>query len=197
MRDPLLVGERVYLRALAADDARVMAELDAVETDTFMWRMRMPSSPMEHEKWIAEMYRQTPPSSVWLAVCTRHDDACIGVVGVVGVNWLHRTGETASFLGPPAIRNLGYGTEAKHLLLEYCFDHLGFHVLQSVVDEPNTRSAAALGKQGYRLAGRRKWTALKNGRYVDALVFDVMREDWLVARDAWRASRTAAAPVSE
>jgi len=197
MRSPIMVGERVYLRALEAADARTMAELDAVETDTFMWRMRMPSSPMEHEKWIVEMYRQQPPRSVWFAVCTAHDDACIGVVGVVGVDWLHRTAETASFLGPPSVRGKGYGTEAKHLLLEYCFDRLHFHVMQSVVDEPNTRSAAALGKQGYRPAGRRKWTGLKDGRYIDALIFDVTRDDWLAARDAWRASLAAPATVSE
>jgi RimJ/RimL family protein N-acetyltransferase len=62
-------------------------------------------------------------------------------------------------------------------------------VLVSHVDEPNTRSAAALANQGYRPAGRLRWTDVKNGRYVDSLVFDLTRADWLAARDAWRARR--------
>ena len=59
----------------------------------------------------------------------------------------------------------------------------------STVWEPNTRSAAALAKQGYRPAGRMRWFEIKDGAYRDMLVFDVTRDEWLAARDAWRASR--------
>jgi RimJ/RimL family protein N-acetyltransferase len=187
MRSPVMAGERVYLRALEAGDALALAHIDAAETDTFMWRARVPTSPMEHERVIAEMYRQQPPGSLWFAVCTRDGDTFIGLVGVVGLDWVHRSGETATMLGPAEVRGKGYGTEAKHLLLEYCFERIHLHVLKSVVDEPNTRSAAALAKQGYRPAGRRRWWAVKDGRYVDALLFDVLRDEWLAAREAWRA----------
>src|SRR5690349_6280978 len=120
MRSPIMVGERVYLRAMEAGDAEALARIDAAETDTFMWRERVPTSPMEHEHSIAEMYKQQPPRSVWLAVCLRDDDRLIGGVGVFDIDWLHRTGETASELGPPEVRGREYGTVAKHLLLEYC-----------------------------------------------------------------------------
>jgi RimJ/RimL family protein N-acetyltransferase len=189
MRSPIMAGERVYLRPLETTDADALAAIDAAETDTFMWRSREPSSPLEHEAWISEMYKEPPAASVWFGVCTREDDRLIGVVGVVDLDWLHRTGETASLLGPAEIRGKEYGTEAKHLLLEYCFDRLLLHVLKSEVNEPNMRSAAALGKQGYRPAGRRRWTDVKDGRYVDSLLFDVTRADWLAARDAWRSRR--------
>ena len=194
MHSPVMVGDRLYLRAMEAGDAELIAQLDAAETDTFMWRRRIPTSPLEHERFIAELYKQRPPHAVWLAVCLRDGDRFIGHVGVVDIDWLDRTGETASWLGPADLRGQGYGTEAKHLLLEYCFDRLHLHVLMSEVDETNTRSAAALAKQGYRPAGRLRWTDVKDGRYVDEVLFDVTRADWLVARDAWRAGRAAAAP---
>jgi len=197
MRNPIMVGERVYLRPVEKSDAAAIAHLDAAETDTFMWRRRIPTSPLEHESWASGLYRGEPPSEVWFAVCLREDDRYIGFVGIGDIDWVHRTGETASELGPAEIRGRGYGTEAKHLLLEYCFDRLFLHVLLSDVDEPNTRSAAALGKQGYRLAGRQRWAEVKNGRYVDMLLFDVVREDWLAARDAWRASRLEPTPSAD
>jgi len=189
-----MAGERLYLRALEAGDAELVAELDAAETDTFMWRHRIPTSPLEHEHFIADVYKQQPPRGVWFSVCLRDGDRFIGNVAVVGIDWLHRTGETASWIGPAEVRGHGYGTEAKHLLLEYCFDRIHLHVLMSEVDEPNTRSAAALAKQGYRPAGRRRWAEVKDGRYVDALLFDLTRADWLAARDVWRARQAAAAP---
>ena len=191
MRSPVVAGERVYLRALEADDAEVFARMDAGETDTFMYRHRVPSSPMEHAHFIGEAYSQQPPESISLAVCLREDDRLIGSVGIYEVDWVHRTGETGSFLAPDA-RGQAYGTEAKHLLLEYCFDRLHLHVIRSHVAETNTRSAAALGKQGYRSAGRTKWDEVKNGRYIDGLIFDLTRPEWLAARDAWRASVSVA-----
>jgi RimJ/RimL family protein N-acetyltransferase len=193
MRNPVMAGERVYLRPLETTDALDIARADAAETDTFMWRSRIPSSPLEHDHWISEMYRQRPPADIWFAVCTRSTDRFLGMVGILDIDWVHGTGETASWIGPAEVRGREYGTEAKHLLLEYCFDRLLLHVLLSVVAEPNTRSAAALGKQGYRAAGRRRWADVKGGRYIDNLVFDVTRDDWLAARDAWRARRSAAA----
>jgi RimJ/RimL family protein N-acetyltransferase len=194
MRNPIMVGERLYLRPLEAGDAELIAAIDAAETDTFMWRHRIPTSPLEHDHFIAEVYKQVPPRLVWLSVCLREGDRFIGNVGVGNIDWLHRTGETASWIGPAEVRGQDHGTEAKHLLLEYCFDRLHLHVLMSEVHEPNTRSAAALGKQGYRPAGRLRWIDVKDGRYVDELLFDLTRADWLAARDAWRARRAAGTP---
>jgi len=190
MRNPIMVGERVYLRPLEVADAEGLASIDAVETDTFMWRGPMPSSPLGHEKWIAKLYEHRPPKDIVFAVCLKEDDRFIGLVSVYAVDFVNRVGETGSFLGPAEVRDKGYGTEAKHLLLEYCFDRLHLHVLQSFVLETNTRSSAALAKQGYSLAGRTKWADIKNGRYVDGNAYDLKRDEWLAARDAWLRSRS-------
>ncbi|MGH7910398.1 MAG: GNAT family N-acetyltransferase [Candidatus Dormibacteraceae bacterium] len=185
MRNPLLVGPRVYLRAMEPGDGDAMAEADAMESDTFMYRGRRPSSPLESEEWIKKAYRERPPKEVPLAVCLRADERLIGVVGVDDLDWTNRTGETFSFLAVEH-RGRGLGTEAKHLLLRYAFDRLGLHVLQSMVDAPNTRSAAALVKQGYRRAGIQRWADVKDRRYVDMLRFDLTREDWLAAHQRWQ-----------
>ena len=184
MRNPILLGERVYLRALEPSDAEPLARMDAVEEDTFMFRQRFPSSPLEHLSRIQEDYKARPPRGIAFAVCLREDDTLLGLVGVEPIDWVNRNGETFSWLGPAGIRGHGYGTEAKHLLLEYCFDRIGLHVIGSDVAETNTRSAAALQKQGYRRAGARKWEDVKGGRYIDQLLFDLTREDWVKARDA-------------
>ncbi len=192
MRNAIMIGERVYLRPLEATDAETLARITATEADTFMYRGRAPYSPLTFAHWIANLHKQQPPRAIELAVCLTADDRCIGKVGLGEIDYVNRTAETSSDIGPAEFRGQGYGTEAKHLLLEYAFDRLHLHVLWSFVLEPNTRSMAALGKQGYKPAGRLKWVDVQHGVYHDALLFDVLREEWLAARAAWRASRAAA-----
>jgi RimJ/RimL family protein N-acetyltransferase len=191
MRNPLMVGERVYLRALEIEDGETLARYAAGESDTFMYRGRQPQSPIEFEVWLKDAYKANPPPYVEFAVCLRADDRLIGNMGIGDLDWVNRTGETGSYLGA-AFRNSGLGTEAKHLLLEYGFERLHLHAIMSTVFEANTRSSAALAKQGYRPAGRLRWTDVKGGVYRDLLVFDLLREEWLAARDAWRATRAGA-----
>ncbi|MBO0745591.1 MAG: GNAT family N-acetyltransferase [Candidatus Dormibacteraeota bacterium] len=192
MRNPVLVGERVYLRGIEPSDAETLAWLDAVEEDTFMYRWRVPIGPLQRTALAEREYKVRPPRNIAFAVCLRQDDRLLGMVGVIDIDWVHRNGETFSGLGPAGIRGQGYGTEAKHLLLGYCFDKLGLHVLRSEVAETNTRSAAALRKQGYRRAGSLKWADVKGGRYIDQHLFDLTRDDWRRAHQVWVASRRPA-----
>lgn len=191
MRNPILVAERVYLRAVEVSDSEALATIEATESEGWMYRASMPRSPLGFEKWITNLYEDRPPSNVVFAVCLREDDRLLGTVGVYGIDHVNRVGETGSFLGPAEVRGQGYGTEAKHLLLEFCFDHLHLHVLQSYVVETNTRSSAALAKQGYRHAGRLKWTDVKDGRYTDSNVYDLTRDEWLSARNAQASASSA------
>lgn len=189
MRNPLMVGARVYLRAAEVDDAEAVAAMRAAESETFMGRGRMPVSPLFYAQKIAAEYAQQPPTAMTLTVCLTADDRCIGVVGLTRIDWVHRTAETFSQIGPAIFRGQGYGTEAKHLLLAYCFDHLHLYAVHSAVFETNTRSMAALAKQGYQPAGRLQWHNIKDGLYRDLVYFDVTRDEWLAAYTAWQAQR--------
>lgn len=193
MRNPILVGERIYLRPLEPDDAQAIAGFEAQETDTVLFSGgRIPHSPIALRKLFDDAFKTMPPDTVAFAVCLKEEDTLIGQMGITGIDWVHRHGETFSHLAPGGeYRGKGFGTEAKHLLLEYAFEHIDLHVLTSWVFEQNERSAGALAKQGYKPAGRLKADGIKGGVYYDDLVFDVLRADWIEARNAWRAGGKA------
>lgn len=186
MRNAMLIGERVYLRPLEVSDAEELARHAAVETETFFDDGRVPFSPLAYERYFGKLYAERPPTEIQFAVCLKEDDRLLGSVGIDGIDWVNRTGETESFLGLPENRGRGYGSEAKHLLLEYCFDRIQLEMLRSLVWEPNTRSAAALLKQGYQPAGHVRGAATRGGKYYRMRVFDLSREEWLAAREAAR-----------
>jgi RimJ/RimL family protein N-acetyltransferase len=55
-------------------------------------------------------------------------------------------------------------------------------MIYSWVSEFNTRSSAALLKQGYREAGYFAWTHLYQGNYLGGRYYDLLASEWRSAR---------------
>lgn len=178
----LMVGNRVLLRTLEVEDAVQVARSFRQETETFFATGRHVLSAVMLSGFFREQGERVPPSNIEFGVVLRETGELIGDVGVYDVDWVHRTGETGSYLYRPEHRGGGLGTEAKQLLLAYAFDRLGLHMVRSTVWEPNTRSAAALRKQGYRDAGRLRWSGIDNGTYGSTGVFDLLADEWRRSR---------------
>lgn len=176
MDDSGLHGERVYLRPIRIEDAMSLAEASHLEDETGLHEDgRVPMSVLSFESWI----RGLGENEIVFAVCVHGDDTCIGTVSIRNIDRMHGTAETGSGLLRREDRGRGLGTEAKRLALAYAFQTLGLHALSSTVFEGNIRSARALEKQGYRLAGRLTANVLAAGGVIgDTLVFDITREDW-------------------
>jgi RimJ/RimL family protein N-acetyltransferase len=174
----VMVGRRVYLRAVQKEDAEPIARYSRQETEPFWDAGRFIRSAVGFQHWIQEEQKEDPPSNIWWAVCLRENDEYIGQVGLLDLDLVNRFAETGSEINRPEYRGGGYGSEAKHLLLEYSFERLNLHMVRSFVIFPNTRSAAALRKQGYREAGRFNWAFNLNGTYGNAVVFDLLAEEW-------------------
>lgn len=181
-----MVGPRVYLRGLEAEDADVISYWSRREQESAHTNGRSLRSPIAHAAHIQETTKPSPPEWIRFGICLREDDTLIGTCGVLDLNWVHRTGETESDIFDPSQRGGGLGTEAKHLLLDYCFDHLGLHAVNSYVWAFNPRSQAALGKQGYRRAGRMHWATIRHGAFQHDDLFDLLAEEWQMARELAR-----------
>ncbi len=191
-RNAMMVGKRVYLRPEEPGDGVKSALMARQETETFFDIGRHLNSPVMLEKWINDHQKPDLPSWITFAVCLRENDELIGWVALLDVDYQNRFAETGSFFGNPAYRGGGYGSEAKQLLLEYAFERLGLHMVQSWVFFENTRSAAALRKQGYREAGRIHWLYPNNGTLDNFVLFDLLAEEWrAMPRQEWEAKPDA------
>lgn len=174
----VMLGRRVYLRAAERGDLDEFALWSRRETETgFLLGRRMESAAGMVDGW-SDADKGSLPTSVMFSVCLRDDDTFIGGVDLFRIDYQNRFAETGSYFHRPDDRGRGYGSEAKHLLLAYAFDHLGLHSLQSRVYFTNTRSAAALRKQGYRDAGRSTWEELAHGGMINVAFFDLLASEW-------------------
>ena len=185
-KNALMVGKRVYLRALKRSDAESEVAFSRKETETFFDIGRhLPSfTGMSH--WLDGLEKKEPPGFLMIGVYLRENDLCIGSVMLINPDFVNRCAETGSWFHNQAYRGSGYGSEAKQLLLEYAFDVLGLHMVESWVLFPNTRSAAALRKQGYREAGRMCWAYAFEGGFNNGILFDLLAEEWrAMPRQDW------------
>lgn len=183
------VGARVYLRPLEKADAATVALWSRRDNDT-VWdagRWLHTSPGMSYR--LQETQKSTPQEHPRFGVCLRETDELIGSMGLAGVNYFHGYAETESEIFRPEYRGSGYGSEAKHLMIEMAFTTLNLHSLQSKVIFPNPRSAAALRKQGYREAGRLHWNFASFGTFENFVCLDLLASDWLqLPRAAWSAT---------
>lgn len=184
----IMVGKRVYLRPEEKADAKVYAEWACKEEETFFDIGRHLPTEVLHQHWMQSTQEEDHPDWIWFSVCLRENDEMIGAVGLLGVDYVHLYAETGSFFHRKDYRGAGYGSEAKQLLLEYAFDVLGLHMVESWVYFPNTRSAAALRKQGYKECGRVTWLYPYEGNFGNMVVFDLLAEEWrAMPREEWKA----------
>jgi RimJ/RimL family protein N-acetyltransferase len=177
-RNAILVGERVALRVVEPDDSKEISRLLRHETEIEWSGGRWLASPQQFARWYEQAGEKDPPEEIYLAVILRETGTLIGDVGLFGINMFHRTAETGSGLYRPEHRGKGLGSEAKLLLLEYAFDHLGLHMIRSYVDSYNPRSQAALRKQGYRDAGRLQWREQSDDGFSHMVLFDLLASEW-------------------
>lgn len=177
-RCAIMIGERVYLRALAKEDADEIARWDMRDPETFFSLGRGVQSPVAINRQLLEEQKNDPPESIVFSVCLRENDAFIGSVELMDIDYVNRNAETGSWIARVDYRGGGYGSEAKHLLLAYAFDRLRLHMVHSWVLFHNTRSAAALRKQGYTESGRANWLFTHEGKLGNMVLFDLLADEW-------------------
>ncbi len=178
----IVAGDRLYLRPLDPDDAVLTSQWMRQDTEISYPEGRFPHSAVTLGQQTAEIAKASPPNWARFAIVLRENDELIGANGVEDLDLLRHTGWTETEIWRPEHRSQGYGTEAKHLLLEYCFERLSLHAVYSWVSEYNTRSAAALRKQGYRDAGYFAWSDFHKDGFTGGFAFDYLASEWRAAR---------------
>jgi RimJ/RimL family protein N-acetyltransferase len=178
----IISGERISLRPFDPADGKLASRWLLQDTEDVFPNGPDVVNPWAYGQRHVALAKESPPSWLRYAIVRNEDDLLIGVNGLTHLDLLHGNAETESTIFHPDYRNRGYGTEAKHLLLEIAFERLGLHMIYSWVSEFNTRSSAALLKQGYREAGYFAWSHPYQGNYLGGRYYDLLASEWRAAR---------------
>jgi RimJ/RimL family protein N-acetyltransferase len=76
----------------------------------------------------------------------------------------------------------GYATESLKSTINYLFDELGKHRIIASIDPQNVPSIRLFERLGFRKEAHFKKSLFINGKWVDDLVYAVLKDDWIINR---------------
>lgn len=143
--------------------------------------LQMPPYSEQHWMEFLERYHKNKEHQAAFAILAHVGEGYryIGHTSIDKMGWPDGVGTTGSVLFSEDSQGGGYGTEAKLLLLYYCFVLRGLRNVRSTVKAWNAQSLGHLVKCGYRVVGRYKEIVFHEGKMIDELILQVSLEDFL------------------
>jgi ribosomal-protein-alanine N-acetyltransferase len=181
---PLLTGSKVTLRELRASDASsLLAMLSSAEVSRFI--SPPPTTIEGFERFIAWTHRQRAAGQyVCFAVVPNGSEAAVGLFQLRALEAGFATAEGGVALGSP-FWGSGMFAEGANLVLAFAFDVLGVHRIEARAALRNGRGNGALRKVGAVQEGVLRRSLLRNGEYLDQVLWSILDEDWLMAKVTW------------
>ena len=112
-----------------------------------------------------------------LSVILSSTSACIGRVGLRGLDWKWKKVESLSYWLDPRYWNQGLTTEASWILCKLAFDWLGMRRIGSQALDGNPASQAVLRRLGFVEEGREREAVCVKGRCMDMVWFGLLARE--------------------
>jgi ribosomal-protein-alanine N-acetyltransferase len=179
---PVLTGQQVTLRQLRVSDApSLFAMLTSEEVSRFI--SPPPTTVEGFERFIGWTQRQQAAGTyACFAVTVKGFDTAIGIFQVRELEPGFGTAEWGFAIGSP-FWGTGAFQEAGALVLDFVFDTLDVHRLEARAAVRNGRGNRALLKMGAVQEGILRKSFLRNGEYLDQVLYAIVEDDWRATRE--------------
>ena len=175
MRNPFLVGKRVYLRAIEEADAATSYEwISDPEVRVHLASRSRPNTEAQSRAFFANVDGK---SDQVFAIVMRADGLHVGNCGLHDIHAVDRRAALGIVIGQKDQQNRGFGAETVRLLCGHAFDNLGLHKVWLSVYATNPRGLKVYERCGFRVEGRLRDHAFVEGRWVDEIRMGVLREE--------------------
>jgi RimJ/RimL family protein N-acetyltransferase len=175
MRNPFVVGPRVYLRPLDRADAPAFVTwLNDPQVRRFLLARR-PMTLRAEEEFLDSLGQG---DRIAVGIALRDGDRLIGGTGLHDIDPICRRAAFGIVIGEPGEWGKGYGTEATRLMLGYAFETLNLNRVWLHAFEYNERALRAYEKIGFRREGVLRQDTFREGRYWDTIAMAILREEW-------------------
>lgn len=105
-------------------------------------------------------------------------DEPIGAIQLSDIDPWARHAELGVFIGDPAYRGKGLGSEAMRLLLSFAFRQLNLHKVWLTVDADNQTAIRCYDRLGLRRDGVERDAIYRDGAYLDRIVMSILEDEF-------------------
>ncbi len=178
---PVLHAAGATLRELRPSDAASLMELlTTAEVTRFI--SPPPQSIEGFQRFIAwTLHEQACGRYICFGIVP---DGCQDAVGIIQIRQLEPgfgTAEWGFAIGRP-FWGTGLFYSTAHAVMRFVFDEVGVHRLEARAAVANGRGNAALRKLGAVSEGLLRKSFLRNGQYLDQVLWAIVADDWFVGQ---------------
>jgi len=176
MKNPFIIGNKIYLRAPGEGDETAIAisENHPAPRETLFYAR--PSSETDLLKKLRDM--SADPNTVALVICNIETDEVLGLTSFLRIDWVGRMAIFYIAISEEKNWSRGYGSEATRLMVDYAFKTLNFNRIQLHVYAGNEKAVKAYQRCGFIIEGTLRQAMYRDGGYHDFYVMGLLREDW-------------------
>jgi len=178
---PVLKGSKVTLREMRLSDApSLLAMLATEEVARFI--SPPPTTVEGFERFIAWTHRERAAGNyICFAVVLDGTDTAVGLFQVRQLEPGWGTAEWGFAIGSPYWGS-GAFIDGGRLIVDFSFETIGVHRLEARAAVQNGRGNGALRKVGAVQEGVLRKSFLRNGEYLDQVLWTIVDEDWRQAK---------------
>ncbi len=130
------------------------------------------------EKWY-ESYMANRSSCVRCAITENDSDEIIGLVSLVAIDYMNQSAQFHIMIGNEKNQGRGVGTFAVKKILNHAFNNMNLQRIELSVLENNERAKHLYEKCGFVYEGRKRKVRFKNGKFVDMLMYSILKDEFL------------------
>lgn len=174
-------GDLVSLRRLTVKDASTILAF----WNNYEVRQYLPTPlPTSHEEMVSYIESSNEAFSqrkgFTFGIQTLDTEELVGIVNLGNISWISHNGE----IGVLAIYNpdhwgKGYARDAMKVLLDIAFNVIDLHNVYLWVVGYNDRAIRFYEKIGFKVQGKLRELAFRNGKQYDVVVMDILKPEFI------------------
>jgi RimJ/RimL family protein N-acetyltransferase len=181
---PVLKDRRIMLRELVKSDAlSLLSMLSTEEVAKFI--SPPPTTPQGFEKFIAWANRERQAGNQFtFGMVPEGCDHAVGLVQVRAIAPRFSVAEWGFAVGSP-FWGTGLFLASARMTLDFAFRRTAVNRLEARAVVQNGRGNGALRKLGAVQEGVLRGSLLKDGKYLDQIMWSIVSQDWFQAKTTW------------
>ena len=125
-----------------------------------------------------ENYLGNRGNAVRCAITNDESDDILGLVSLVSIDYMNQSALFNIMIGNASNRGKGIGTFATNAILSHAFRNMNLRRIELFVLESNERAIKLYEKCGFVYEGRKRAARYKEGKFVDLLMYSILRGEY-------------------
>lgn len=181
---PIFNGQRMMLRELVKSDATTLLSMLRTE-EVAKFISPPPTTPEGFEKFIAWVIGERQAGNqMTFGIVPEGFDHAVGLVQIRAIAPRFSVAEWGFAVGSP-FWGTGLFLASAKTAVDFAFQHTDVNRLEARAVVENGRGNGALRKMGAVQEGILRGSLLKNGKYLDQIMWSIVARDWYQAKAVW------------